>query len=117
MKVLILSGSNHGFDKSAPLIGDFLGAADDLDISLADSKDALTSSLDRFDVCVFGTGFTHAVRDGDGPVRWEAELVLAASALPAALRATAVATATTFAVRAAELARAPARLPAFPAAF
>ena len=74
MKVLILSGSNHGFDKSAPLIGDFLGAADDLDISLADSKDALTSSFDRFDVCVFGTGFTHAVRDGDGPVRWEAEL-------------------------------------------
>ena len=74
MKVLILSGSNHGFDKSAPLIGDFLGAANDLDISLADSKDALASSLDRFDVCVFGTGFTHAVRDGDGPVRWEAEL-------------------------------------------
>ena len=74
MKILILSGTNHGFDKSARLIGDFLATADDLDISVEDSKDALTSILDSFDVCVFGTGFTHTVRDGDGPVRWEAEL-------------------------------------------
>ena len=74
MKILILSGSNHGFDKSARLIGDFLATADDLDISVEDSKDALTSILDSFDVCVFGTGFTHTVRDDDGPVRWEAEL-------------------------------------------
>ena len=72
MKILILSGTNHGFDKSARLIGDFLATANDLDISVEDSKDALTSILDSFDVCVFGTGFTHTVRDGDGRVFYTA---------------------------------------------
>ena len=74
MKVLILSGPNHGFEKSAPVIGEFLGATDDLDVALEDSKDILTSGLDNFDVCVFGTGFSHPVRPDDGPIQWEPEL-------------------------------------------
>ena len=48
MKILILSSANHGFGKSTPPINDFLGVADDLDISIEDNK----------------------MRDGDGPVRW-----------------------------------------------
>ena len=74
MKVLILSGPNHGFEKSAPIIGEFLGAADDLDVSLEDSKDILTTNLNEFDVCVLGTGFSHPVRQENGPTQWEAEL-------------------------------------------
>lgn len=74
MKVLILSGPNHGFEKSAPVIGEFLGQANDIDIALEDQKDILTSGLDEFDVCVFGTGFTHAVRQEEGPPKWEPEL-------------------------------------------
>ena len=66
MKVLILSGSNHGFDKSAPLIGDFLSAAGNLDITLEHDKEILADGLDAFDVCVFGTGFTHPVPLDDG---------------------------------------------------
>ena len=42
MKVLILSGPNHGFEKSAPVIGEFLRNADDLEVSLEDQKDVLT---------------------------------------------------------------------------
>ena len=34
MKVLVLSGPNHGFEKSAPLIHQFLDTADDLDVEL-----------------------------------------------------------------------------------
>ena len=74
MKVLILSGSNHGFDKSAPLIGDFLSAACNLDITLEHDKEILADGLDAFDVCVFGTGFTHPVPLDDGSCAWEAEL-------------------------------------------
>jgi len=74
MKVLVLSGPNHGFEKSAPLIHQFLDAADDLDVELVDRKEILCSGLDEFDVCVFGTGFTRPVREDDGSVKWEAEL-------------------------------------------
>ena len=51
MKVCILSGPNHGFEKCAPVIGEFHGAADDIDISVENNKDILTSGLDNFDVC------------------------------------------------------------------
>jgi hypothetical protein len=74
MKVLILSGPNHGFERSAPVIHQFLNATDDLDVILEDQKAILTSGLDAFDVCVFGTGFTHPVRQNGGPVKWESEL-------------------------------------------
>ena len=74
MKVFILSGPNHGFEKCAPVIGEFLGAADDIDISVENNKDILTSGLDDFDVCVFGTGFTRPVRLDDGHVQWKPEL-------------------------------------------
>lgn len=74
MKVLILSGPNHGFEKSVPLIHEFLGTAGDLDVVLKDNKDILADGLDAFDVCVFGTGFTHPVPQADGSRVWEAEL-------------------------------------------
>lgn len=74
MKVFILSGPNHGFEKCAPVICEFLGAADDIDISVENNKDILTSDLDDFDVCVFGTGFTRPVRRDDGSVQWKPEL-------------------------------------------
>ena len=43
MNVLILSGSNHGFAASAPVIHDFLSALDDLSVALDDDKDVLAS--------------------------------------------------------------------------
>ena len=74
MKVLILSGPNHGFEKSSPLIHEFLGTADDLDVVLKDNKDILADGLDAFDVCVFGTGFRFRFRLGC--LRWSFTLRL-----------------------------------------
>ena len=63
MKVLILSGPNHRFADSAEVINGFLGAQDDLSVTLDDDKDVLTSSsLNDFDVLVHGTGFTRTER-------------------------------------------------------
>ena len=42
MRVLILSGENHGFDKSAAVIHEFLDSADDLEVRLDSDKDVLT---------------------------------------------------------------------------
>ena len=68
MKVLILSGPNHGFEKSAPIIDQFLNAQDDLETTLDDDKNLLASpQLNEFDVCVFGTGFTRTVAQPEGP--------------------------------------------------
>ena len=75
MKVLILSGSNHGFEKSAGVINEFLSAQDDLSVTLEDDKEILTSSqLGEFDVCVFGTGFTRTIRQPEGPPKRESDL-------------------------------------------
>ena len=75
MNVLILSGANHGFEESANLICGFLTAQGDLSVTLTDDKGILTSSeLDEFHVCVFGTGFTRAVRQPDGALKREPDL-------------------------------------------
>lgn len=75
MKVLILSGANHRFADSAAVIHEFLAANGDMSVTLTDDKAILASSkLNEFDVCVFGTGFTHATRQPDGAVKWESEL-------------------------------------------
>jgi hypothetical protein len=63
MKTLVLSGENHGFDLSAPVIADFLRRAG-VDTDLADDKDALMS-LEGYDSLVLGTGFTKTVRQPD----------------------------------------------------
>ncbi len=65
MKVLILSGSNHGFDLSAVVIQEFLKAESDMDVSLTEDAEALCC-LEGYDVCVFGTGFTRVERHDDG---------------------------------------------------
>jgi type 1 glutamine amidotransferase len=75
LKTLILSGSNHGFAESAQIIHDFLAAQADLAVTLTGDKTALTSpDLNNFDVLIFGTGFTKAVRQPDGSLKREAEL-------------------------------------------
>ena len=70
MNVLILSGSNHGFAASAPVIHEFLSVHDDLSVALDDDKDVLASDgLRDFDVLVHGTGFTRGERQEDGTVQ------------------------------------------------
>ena len=65
MKVLVLSGENYNFHKSAPIIRDFLSSEDDLDVEMSEDKSALTS-LDGYDTCVFGTGFIRTENQPDG---------------------------------------------------
>ena len=67
MKVLILSGPNHGFDKCAAFIDAFLSEAAHLEVRLEGDHDILASAqMDEFDVCVFGIGFTRSVHIEDG---------------------------------------------------
>jgi len=75
MNVLILSGPNHRFADSAALIHDFLGAQQDMTVTLSDDKAILAgAALNDFDVCVFGTGFTRSVSQPDGTVQRVADL-------------------------------------------
>jgi type 1 glutamine amidotransferase len=75
LKVLVLSGSNHRFEESAPVIHDFLAARGDMSVTLDNDKSLLASSqLNEFDVCVFGTGFTCTVRQPDGASKREPDL-------------------------------------------
>lgn len=67
MKALVLSGENHRFNESAPVIHGFLDAHDDIDAELSDDKDAL-KDLKGYDVLVLGTGFTKSVKQADGSV-------------------------------------------------
>jgi hypothetical protein len=75
VKALVLSGANHGFDKSAPIIHDFLSEADGVTSTLTDDPSVLASSeLGDYDAVIHGSGFTRAVRQEGGPVVWEAVL-------------------------------------------
>jgi type 1 glutamine amidotransferase len=66
-KVLVLSGSNHAFDKSAPLIAEGLPDQADLEVDLEDDKAILASTkLRTYDVLVHGSGFTYRQRQPDG---------------------------------------------------
>ncbi|HAA77430.1 TPA: hypothetical protein DCE37_20140 [Candidatus Latescibacteria bacterium] len=67
MKALVLSGENHRFNESAEVIHEFLDATDGIESELVDDKDALRS-MDGYDVCVLGTGFTKSVKQEDGTV-------------------------------------------------
>lgn len=67
MKALVLSGENHRFNESAPIIQSFLDSHHDIDAELTDDKEAL-KSLSGYDVCVLGTGFTRNVKNEDGSV-------------------------------------------------
>ncbi len=75
MKILVLSGSNHGFDKSAPIISDFLDAADGVTSVLTEEASILASSeLGDYDAVVHGSGFTRGARQADGTVVMESVL-------------------------------------------
>ena len=75
LKVLVLSGSNHNFAESAQTIYEALSTQDDLTVTLSDDKAILTSpKLSEFEVIVFGTGFTRAVRQEDGSIAREPDL-------------------------------------------
>lgn len=73
--VLVLSGPNHNFAVSAPIINAFLAAEDDLSVTFSEDKAMLTSpDLASMDVCVFGTGFTKSVRQANGTTKREPDL-------------------------------------------
>ncbi len=81
MKILVLSGSNHGFDKSAPVIAAFLSQQPDMQVTVNDDKTILTApQLNEYDVCVFGTGFTRGSRQDDGTIKREPDLTPAQEA-------------------------------------
>ena len=81
MKILVLSGSNHGFDKSAPVIAAFLSQQPAMQVTVADDKAILTApQLNEYDVCVFGTGFTRSSRQEDGTIKREPDLTPAQEA-------------------------------------
>lgn len=71
-KVLVLNGPNHAFDKSAPIIHEFLAGS--VDSTITDEKDVLANGLDRYDAIVFGTGFTRRERLPDGSRKLHYEL-------------------------------------------
>jgi type 1 glutamine amidotransferase len=74
-KVLILSGPNHGFDKSAPIIDGALSQQSGITTTLSDDKSILASpALNDYDVVVLGTGFTRRERLPDGTSRIVSEL-------------------------------------------
>jgi uncharacterized protein len=65
-KVLVLSGPNHGFDQSAPIVAETLKRDPSLEVTLTEDKDTLVDGLGRFDLLVLGTGFTAFERQLDG---------------------------------------------------
>ncbi len=77
MEILIVSGPNHGFNKSAAVIQGFMDGQDDFSVTLTEDKDVLASGMDGYDVCVYGTGFTRGVKKADGSTGREAELTAA----------------------------------------
>jgi type 1 glutamine amidotransferase len=75
LKILVLSGDNHGFAASAQVIHDFLAGQPDMQVTLADDKGLLAApALRDFDAIVFGTGFTRSSRQADGTVKREPDL-------------------------------------------
>ena len=65
-KVLVLSGTNHGFDKSAPIVHKAL-TRDGHGSTLSDDKALLASpALRDYDVVVHGSGFTRREARADG---------------------------------------------------
>jgi type 1 glutamine amidotransferase len=68
-RVLVITGSNHNFDKCAPLVQGALADRQGIDATLSDNKALLAGGLGGYDVLVLGTGFTRSQRDPDGTVK------------------------------------------------
>ena len=75
MNILILSGTNHGFEASATVIYDFLSQQVDLSVTLTDDRNALMD-LANYNACVFGIGFTRRAQQEDGKKAWLPNYVL-----------------------------------------
>ncbi|AWT59480.1 MAG: hypothetical protein DF168_00670 [Candidatus Moanabacter tarae] len=73
MQVIVLSGQNHRFNESAHVIQDFLNQNAEIKAELIEDKNILLN-LNRYDVCVFGTGFTNVVRHEDGNIEHRNDL-------------------------------------------
>lgn len=69
MNILILSGTNHGFEASATVIHDFLSQQVDLSVTLTDDRNTLMD-LANYNACVFGIGFTRRAQQEDGTMAW-----------------------------------------------
>ena len=69
MNILILSGTNHGFEASATVIYEFLSQQVDLSVTLTDDRNALMD-LANYNACVFGIGFTRRAQQEDGKMAW-----------------------------------------------
>ncbi len=66
-RVLVISGPNHWFDKSAPIVADSLASQPGLEVTLTEDKSVLASpGLAGYDVLVHGIGFTRRERQPDG---------------------------------------------------
>jgi type 1 glutamine amidotransferase len=75
INVLVLSGTNHGFDQSAPIITKILSQSPGTQVTLTDDKSILSSpDLARFSAIVPGIGFTRRQRQPDGVVATTREL-------------------------------------------
>ena len=69
-KALVITGPNHAFDKSAPIIHEALRRGG-VDATLTDDNAVLASrDLSQYDVLVYGTGFTRGERLADGGRRY-----------------------------------------------
>lgn len=74
-RVLVLNGSNHAFDRSAPIIHAALAESAGIAADMTDDKGIFTSSdLGGYDVLVMGTGFTRRERLPDGSRKLHYEL-------------------------------------------
>lgn len=74
-KVLVVNGSNHAFDKSAPIISETLGQQAGISTTLTSDKAILASpDLAGHDVVVLGSGFTRRAPRPDGTNAYVPEL-------------------------------------------
>jgi uncharacterized protein len=75
IRVLVLSGTNHGFDQSAPIIAEAISKAPSVEVMFSDDKSVLASPrLQGFAAIVHGIGFTRRQRKEDGTMANLAEL-------------------------------------------
>ncbi len=75
LRVLVLSGANHGFDGCAPIVARAISKAPDVEVTLVDDKSVLASErLSGYAALVHGIGFTRRQRQPDGSVASQPEL-------------------------------------------
>jgi hypothetical protein len=67
IRVLVLSGTNHGFDQCAPIIAQAVSKAPDVEVTLTDDKSVLVGPrLSSYAALIHGIGFNRRQRQPDG---------------------------------------------------